>query len=90
MSDPVSPESSMTIPALFFGKLADDHGDLTETLEELALQIKEQNLHGIFDVLSDIDNRVQLMRNISIIFDGYVDRHKQLMTSLNQNPKEGL
>ena len=24
------------------------------------------------------------------IFDGYLDRYKQLMTSLNHNPKEGL
>jgi hypothetical protein len=29
------------------------------------------------------------MRSMSIIFDGYLDRHEQLITSLNPDPKEG-
>ncbi len=89
MPDPVSPNSSPDIPELFFERLVDDYGDLVFTCSELYQQIEEQNLKGVFVTLDAIEGRIKGMRSMSIIFDGYLDRHEQLITSLNPDPKEG-
>ena len=87
MSDPASPESSPDIPELFFDRLEDDHGDLIYLCSELYQQINERNLKGVFTALDALEGRIKGMRNISIIFDGYLDKHEQLTTSLNPNLK---
>jgi len=90
MPDSVSPGPSEDIPTLFFDRLTDDHGDLIHALAELAEQIDQQNLHGVLDALSAIESRIKGMRDISTVFDGYLYKHKQLMTSLNPVPKEDV
>ena len=90
MSDPASPDSIETISTMFFERLENDRGDLIYCLDELWQQIEEQDLKSIFTQLDYIQSRIQGMRTISIVFDGYLDKHEQLKMSLNQNPKEGL
>lgn len=90
MSDPASPDSVETISTMFFEKLENDHGDLIYCMNELLQQIEDQDLKAVFTELDNIQSKIQGMRTISIIFDGYLDKHEQLMTSLNPNPKEGV
>jgi len=75
---------------MFFERLENDHGDIIYSMNELWQQIEEQDLKAVFTQLDYIQSRIQGMRNISIIFDGYLDKHEQLTTSLNPDPKEGL
>jgi translation elongation factor EF-G len=68
MSDPISPESMATIRKLFFARLAETNRDLIEAHIDLTIQITEQNHNAVLGVLVSVENRIQAMRTILIVF----------------------
>jgi hypothetical protein len=69
MSERVSNEMVAAIRTLFFGRLAETNRDLTQGLADIALQINGQNYHIILGLLADVENRIQAMRTILIVFE---------------------
>jgi hypothetical protein len=68
MSDRISPESMTAIRTLFFGRLAETNRDLIQALVDITLQISERNHNTILALLADVENRVQAMQTILIVF----------------------
>ena len=86
MSDSETPDGLKAISAAFFEWIEKGNDDIFLSLIDLSVYIEEQNLRGVFDVLDIVQSRILRMRHVSIIFDGYLDKHKQLMMSIQ--PKE--
>jgi len=68
MSNRISPENMAAIRALFFGRLAETNRDLIQTLADVTLQINSQNHNTILALLADVENRIQAMQTILIVF----------------------
>ena len=68
MSQPSPPETLAAIRTLFFGRLAETNRDLIQTLADVALQIDSRNYNTILAILGDVENRIQSMHDILIVF----------------------
>ena len=71
MPDPKSlppPETVAAIRALFFVRLAEINRHLNQSLAELTVKIDEQNDNGCLGLLVYIENRIQAMHNILLVF----------------------
>ena len=68
MSQSISPETIAAIRTLFFGRLAETNRDLIQTLADVALQIDSRNYNTILAILGDVENRIQSMHDILIVF----------------------
>ena len=68
MSNRISPENMAASRALFFGRLAETNRDLIQTLADVTLQINSQNHNTILALLADVENRIQAMHTILIVF----------------------
>jgi len=68
MSQPVPPETLTAIRTLFFDRLAEINRDLTQSLADLAAQIDEGNHNAGLGQLLYVENRIEAMRTILIVF----------------------
>ena len=71
MPDPKSlppPETVAAIRTIFFARLAEINRDLNQALAEFTLKIDERNDNGCLGLLVYIENRIQAMHNILLVF----------------------
>jgi len=71
MSDqhsPAPPETVAAMQTLFFARLAEINRDLTQSLADLAVEIDKQNHNGSLGLAIYVENRIQAMRNILLVF----------------------
>jgi hypothetical protein len=68
MSDHVSIEDLRVIRILFFRRLADTNNDLVGLLTDIGVQIEERKHNALLGLYDEIENRIQSMRTILIVF----------------------
>ncbi len=68
MSDHISAKSLRAIRILFFERLAETNADLIGTFTDVGIQIEECNHNALLALCADVENRIQAMRTILIVF----------------------